>query len=118
MAASLPIVRAGKLRALAVTTPARSSAMPELPTVAESGLPGFEVGSRFGPLAPAGTPVPVIAKLDAAIVPILKEPDVVKLMANLGREPAGGTPDDFGAGLRAEQAKGARVVREAKIRIE
>jgi tripartite-type tricarboxylate transporter receptor subunit TctC len=118
MAASLPNVRAGKLRGLAVTTLKRSSAMPELPTVSEAGLPGFEVGSWFGLLAPAGTPAPVIAKLNAAVVPILKEPDVVKLMGNLGLEPAPSTPDEFAAYIRAEQAKWARVVREAKIQIE
>jgi tripartite-type tricarboxylate transporter receptor subunit TctC len=118
MAASLPNVRAGKLRALAVTTTKRSASIPELPTVAESGLPGFEVASWFGLLAPAGTPAPVIAKLNAAVVPILKEPDVVKLMDNLGLEPAPGTPDEFAAYIRAEQAKWARVVREAKIQIE
>jgi tripartite-type tricarboxylate transporter receptor subunit TctC len=118
VAASLPNVRAGKRRALAATTPARSSATPELPTVAESGLPGFEVGSRFGLLAPARTAVPVIAKLDPATVPILKEPDVVKRMAKPGLEPVGGKPDDLGATLRGGQAKRARVVREAKLPVE
>jgi tripartite-type tricarboxylate transporter receptor subunit TctC len=118
MAASLQNVRAGKLRALAVTTVRRSSSIPDLPTVAESGLPGFEVGSWFGLLARAGPPPAIIGKINAAVLPILRDPEVVAMMANLGLEPAGSSPEEFGAYIRAEQAKWARVVRDAKIKLE
>ena len=118
MAASLSNVKAGKLRALAVTTPRRSSAMPELPTVAEAALPGFDVGSWFGLLAPAGTPEPIISKLNEAVVRILREPEMITLMTGLGIEPAPSTPDEFARYIRSESAKWNQVIKDANIKAE
>ncbi len=118
MAASIGNVKAGKQRALAVTTPRRSSAMPELPTVAEAGLPGFDVGSWFGLLAPAGTPAPIVNQLNAAVVQILKDPEVIKLMIGLGLESAPSTPEEFSRYIRNETAKWTKVIADANIKVE
>ena len=118
MAASLSNVKAGKLRALAVTTPRRSAAMPELPTVAEAALPGFDVGSWFGLLAPAGTPEPIINKLNEAVVRILREPEMITMMTGLGLEPAPSTPDEFARYIRNESAKWSQVIKDANIKAE
>jgi tripartite-type tricarboxylate transporter receptor subunit TctC len=118
MTTSLPQVKAGKLRAVAVSTLKRASAMPELPTVAESGLPGFDVGSWFGALAPAGTPAPIVAKLNAELVRVLKSPALVKLMATSGLDPMPSTPDEFAAYMRAETVKWTKVVKEAHIKVD
>jgi tripartite-type tricarboxylate transporter receptor subunit TctC len=118
MTTSLPQVQAGKLRAVAVSTPKRAAAMPDLPTVAESGLPGFDVGSWFGALAPAGTPAPIVAKLNAELVRILKSPEILKLMAASGLDPMPSTPEQFAAYMQAETAKWAKVVKEAHIKAD
>lgn len=118
MAASLGNVKAGKLRALAVTTPRRATAMPDLPTVAEAGLPGFDVGSWFGLLAPAATPEAVVVKLNEAVVAILRDAEVTRLMSGLGLEPAPSTPEEFARYMRAETVKWTRVIRDANIKVE
>ena len=118
MTSSLPYVKSGRLRAIAVSTLKRASAMPDLPTVAESGLPGFDVGSWFGILAPAHTPVPVIAKLNTELVRIINSPDFTAQLRTLGLDPMTSTPTEFAAYMRQETAKWAKVVHDAHIKID
>jgi tripartite-type tricarboxylate transporter receptor subunit TctC len=107
----LPHVKAGKLRALGVTSARRSPAVPDIPTIAESGVPGYEVDSWFGILAPAGTPPEIVNKLNAEIVRILKLPDVNERLAEQGAQPVGDTPQQFAEHIRRETAKWAKVVK-------
>jgi len=116
--ALVPHIQAGKLRALAVTSRTRSALLPDIPTIAESGLPDYQAGSWYGILAPAGTPREVIERLHAAIVKALKQPDVSKRLAAEGAEVIGSTPEEFGAHIKAEIARVGAVVRAAGIRIE
>src|SRR5438067_3488101 len=116
--ALVPHIQAGKLRALAVTSRKRSPLLPDLPTIAESGLADYEAGSWYGILAPAGTPREVIGRLHGAIVKALKEPEVSKRLAAEGAEVIGSTPDEFAAHITAEIARVGAVVRAAGIRIE
>jgi len=115
---SAPHIKTGRIRALAVSTIKRSRAMPDLPTVAEAGAPGFEVSGWYGVLAPAATPRNIVAKLNAEIVRILNLPEVVAQFSRDGVEPAGTASNDFGAHLRAEIAKWKRVVPAAGIQAE
>ena len=115
---ALPHVQGGRLRALAVTTPARSPAVPEVPTVAEAGVPGFEVTVWYGILATGRTPKPIIDKLNREIVKALQSADVRQQLVSLGLEPAGSTPGQFGAKIRAEMAQWAQVVKRAGIKVE
>jgi tripartite-type tricarboxylate transporter receptor subunit TctC len=115
---TLPLARAGKFRALAVTTAKRAAAAPELPTVAEAGVPGYDANSWFGVFAPTGTPQPVLDRLHAEIVKTLKQPDVRERLAGLGCEPAGTTPAEFGAFYKSEVAKWGKVVRETGVQID
>ena len=108
-------VKAGKLRVLAVTTPLRSPHVPDVPTVAESGVPGYEVGVWFGFSAPAATPAPIIAKLNAEIVAILKTAEVRDKFSAQGVDVIGSTPEQFAAHLREQSARWAKVVREAGV---
>jgi tripartite-type tricarboxylate transporter receptor subunit TctC len=110
---SLAHVKTGKLRALAVSTAKRFSQLPEVPTVAESGLPGFDVGFWLGALAPAGTPRPIIDKLNAAMLKALRDPEVVQRLAGLGVEIIGNSPDEFGAVIRSDIVKWGKVVRDS-----
>lgn len=109
----VPHVKAGKLRALGVTSAKRSSALPDVPTIAEAGLPGYEATAWFGILAPAGTPEAVITKLNAEISAVLRDPAILKWMEGQGFEVAGGSPADFTAHIRKETAKWARVVKDS-----
>ena len=118
LAAASANIRAGKLKALAVTTAQRSSAMPELPTVAESGLPGFAVDTWFGFFAPAKTPADVVAKLNEVFVAGPAAPDVKARFATFMAEPAPTTPAQFGDFVKAELAKYERVVKASGARIE
>lgn len=113
-----PLVRKGLLRAIAGTGSRRSSLMPEIPTVSESGLPGFEVVGWFGVLAPTGVPADVVKLLNAELNGIIAKPGVVQRFQGLGAEPLTGTPADLGAFLKAEQDKWGRVIREAGISLE
>lgn len=113
---ALPHLRAGKLRALAVTTLKRSSILPELPTMAESGLAGFEVNQWSGLMVPAGTPKAIIAKLHDDIARALELPDVRKNLTSLGFDPVGSTPEEFSAYIRSEIRKWAKVIADAGIR--
>ncbi len=113
MPSSLQLVREGKLRALGVTSSQRSAAAPDIPTIAESGLPGFEAVSWFALFAPANTPKPIVDKLQAEVRKILKTPDVAKRLADAGLEPVGSTPEELAAYQKAEIAKWAKVVKES-----
>jgi tripartite-type tricarboxylate transporter receptor subunit TctC len=104
-------IKAGKLRALAVTGPKRSNALPEVATIAEQGFPGVEATAWYGILAAAGTPKPVVARLHGDLVKILKQPDVVQKLDGLGFEIVGSTPEQFGAYIRSEIKKWAKVVK-------
>ena len=118
MGSILPMVREGKLRALAVTSLARSPFLPDLPTVAESGYPGFEAISWFGLMAPAHTPVPVVDKIYRQAVQIAGEPDVRAKLAQLGFDTTADPPDAFGASIRSDIAKWAKVIEAAGIPAE
>jgi len=116
--AILGTVRDGKLRGLAVTSLKRSPNMPEFPTMAESGLPGFEATSWFGLLAPAGTPAPIIAKLHKQAVEIVQQPDVVEKLGKIGLDVTADPPDVFATIIRNDTAKWAKVIKEAGIKGE
>ena len=111
-------VRAGKLRALAVTGTTRLPLLPEAPTVAEAGLPGYEATAWHGWLAPAGTPVAIVNRLHSEVAAILRLPDIRERLARDGIEAVGSTPEQFAAYLRAEVDKWGKVVRDAGIRLE
>jgi tripartite-type tricarboxylate transporter receptor subunit TctC len=115
--AALPLVNGGKAKALAVT-PKRTVAFPGVPTIAESGLPGFELTLSYGLLAPAGTPKSVINKLNAATTKILKMPDVEARLSGLGLQPDPSTPAQFGALIKDEVQLWAKVIKEAKIQVQ
>ena len=108
--AAMPHIKSGKIRALAVTGPQRSPALPEVPTIAEQGFPGVEATAWYGVLAPAATPQPIIARLHGEVVKILKVPDVVQKLDGLGFEIVGSQPAEFGAYIKSEMKKWAKVV--------
>lgn len=114
----LPQVKAGKLRALAVTTAKRSSAMPDVPSLSETALPGFDVGTWFGLLAPAATPTAIVQKLNAEIVKIIQQPDVRKQMLEAGSEPMGNTSQQMAAQIKAELEAFESVVKQIKLVVE
>ena len=114
----LPQVRAGKIRALAVTSAKRSPAAPQLPTVAEAGVKGYEASSWFGFFAPAGTPPDILAKLAAETQRILQSPDMKDRLLSLGAQPAANTPEEFATFVRDEIAKWGGVIRNAGVRME
>lgn len=118
LATVAPHIRAGKLRPIAVANGKRSSAFPDVPTIAEAGVPGYEASAWYGLFAPAGTPSAVIAKLNAEMVDALNDPELRKRLQTLGAEPAGSTPEELAKMVRSEYEKWGRVVREAGIRIE
>jgi len=115
---SMGHIKSGKVRAVAVTTTKRWPGTPDVPTVAESGVPGYEVSGWFGLLAPAGTPKPVIDALYRAASAMLKQPDVQKQMLELGAEPGGNTPDAFGKQIAAEVEKWKKVVAVTGVKVE
>ncbi len=115
MASGLPHVKAGKLRALAITGSKRSPALPDVPTIAETGLPGYEVYEWNAIFAPAGTPAPVIAKISDAVQKAMQAPQFRERLALLGGEPAGYSPDEAARFVRDQAALWGKVVREAHI---
>ncbi len=115
---SLPYVQAGKLKALAVSGSKRSSSAPAVPTISESGVPGYEFISWNGVHAPAATPKPVTGKLNSELLRTIALPDVKEKMFGLGMDVAGGTPEEFGALVKSDIAKWAKVIREAGIKVE
>jgi tripartite-type tricarboxylate transporter receptor subunit TctC len=113
-----PQIKAGKLRAIGITTAKRAAALPEVPTIAESGVQGFDVSSWNGVLVPAGTPKDVIARLNGAFNKVLADPDVKKQLVEAGYEIVGGEPEKFTAFIDSELAKWGPVVKQAKIQAE
>jgi tripartite-type tricarboxylate transporter receptor subunit TctC len=112
---AIGIVKDGKVRALAVTATKRSNIFPDLPTVAEAALPGFEAALRYGILAPAGTPRPVVDKLNAALRQALADPDTIARMARDGTEASPGSPEDYAADIDHEERKWSGVVKRAGL---
>jgi tripartite-type tricarboxylate transporter receptor subunit TctC len=117
-AAVLPQVKAGKLRALVVAGSQRSPLMPDVPSAKELGLPGLEVGSWYGFHAPAGTPPPIIAKLNAEMVKALRSPDLRKRFAEISAEPVGDTPAEFSAFIEADAKKWGKLIQAAGLKVE
>ena len=114
----LPLVRGGQLRALAVSSAKRISASPEIPTLAKSGLPGFDVVAWFGLFAPAQTPKPIINRLSEETRKALAAPDTRKLLAEVGAEPLGSTPEVFSAHVKEEFERWGKLSKELDIHIE
>ena len=118
MPSAIQHVRSGKLRPLAVTTAKRSPELPDVPTIAEAGVPGYEATSWFGLFAPAGTPTPVVAQLNKAIVKVLNLPDVKKKIAEQGGEVVAETPEQFAAFIQKESVKWGKVVKESGASVD
>jgi tripartite-type tricarboxylate transporter receptor subunit TctC len=115
---SLALIKSGKLRAVAVTSLQRAPALPDVPTIAESGLPGFEASSWFGILAPAGTPAPIVAKINAEVNKWLQSPEAKEQLLAQGAAAAGGSPEQFVAHIRAETDKWAKVVKASGAKVD
>ncbi|MBI3936971.1 MAG: tripartite tricarboxylate transporter substrate binding protein [Betaproteobacteria bacterium] len=113
-----PHIKAGKLRALGATSAKRVAALPDVPTIAESGVPGFDVASWFGVFAPAGTPKPVVTRLNAEIVKILAVPELRRKLAAQGADPATNTPEQFAAYVKSELARWGKVVQATGARVD
>jgi tripartite-type tricarboxylate transporter receptor subunit TctC len=118
MPPTVPLVKAGKLRALAVTTKAHSALMPELPTIAESGLPGYETVAWFGVLAPAGTPPEIITRLSLEIGKIARSPEIRDKLLAMGAEPVGGTPEEFRLVIDRDIAKWKPLAQKVGIKVD
>jgi tripartite-type tricarboxylate transporter receptor subunit TctC len=118
LANSTPQLKAGKLRALAVTTARRSALVPELPTLSQTGLPGFDIYTWWGFLAPAGTPKDVLAKWNAEVTRILNTPEMRAFFAQQGAEPFPTTPEQFSALISAEIPKYAKIVKESGAKVD
>jgi tripartite-type tricarboxylate transporter receptor subunit TctC len=114
----LPQIRGGKLRALAVASDKRVAALPELPTLGESGYPGFEAWAWQGFVAPAGTPRAVVMKLNAEFARVMADPAIRQRLSESGFEPRTSTPEEFGAYLKSEIAKWAQVIRDSRISLD
>jgi tripartite-type tricarboxylate transporter receptor subunit TctC len=114
----VPQVKAGKLRALGAARATRSPLLPDVPTVSEAGLPGFEVGSWYGFHAPAGTPKPIIDKLHAEMVKAMKTPELREKFSNVGAETIANTPAEYGAFVQAELKKWSKVVQATGVKID
>ena len=118
MPPTVPLIKAGKLRAIAVTTKSRSALMPDLPTITEAGLPGFETVAWFGVLAPAGTPPEVVNRLSAEIAKIAKSPEIREKLVAMGAEPVGSTPEEFKAVIDRDIAKWKPLAQRVGIKID
>ncbi|MBP0443799.1 tripartite tricarboxylate transporter substrate binding protein [Roseomonas sp. SSH11] len=115
---ALPLIREGRLRALAVTSPRRLAPLPDVPTIAETLIPGFDVGAWQGMMVPARTPPAIIERLNAAAMQALADPEVREKLAQQGTEPLGSTPEEYGRILRAETERWGRVIAESGVRLE
>ena len=115
---TVPLIKAGKLRALAVTAKSRSALMPELPTISEAGLPGYETIAWYGVLTPAGTPPEIVRKLAAEIAKITRSPDMRDKLVEMGVDPVGGTPEEFKALIDSDIAKWKPIAKKAGIKID
>jgi tripartite-type tricarboxylate transporter receptor subunit TctC len=111
-------VKSGRLRSIAVTSETRFSLLPEIPTIAESGLPGFDMSTWWGLVAPAGVPKEVVPRLHTETARLLRQQDVREKLANVGAEAVGNSPEEFAAFIRAERTKYARVVKDAQIKLD
>ena len=111
-------IKGGRLRPLANTDRKRSAVLPEVPTMIEAGVPGFELTSWYGVIAPVGTPKEIVSRLNAEIAKILEMKDIRERLASLGAQPMGGTPEQFDAHIRAEAVKFAKVVKEANLQVD
>ena len=118
MPSAIQHVRSGKLRPIAVTTAKRSPELPDIPTIAEAGVPGYEAMSWFGLFAPAATPKPVLDRLNAALVKVLNQPDVKKKIAEQGGDVVAETPEQFAAFIKAETAKWGKVVKDSGATVD
>jgi tripartite-type tricarboxylate transporter receptor subunit TctC len=118
VAATSPHVAGGKLRALAVSSPERSKRLPDVPTVAEAAIPGYEAYEWNGVFLPAGVPAPITTKLQQALQEVLKEDEVKQRLADMGAQPVGSTPADFAAFLKKEDAKWGEVVKKGNIKLD
>lgn len=114
----LPHIKAGKLRALAVSTAKRSGALPDVPTLEEAGLKGFDIGTWFGVLAPAATPRDIVARLNTEMVKIIQSPEFRARMADIGAEPIGNSSEQMAQQIAQETEKFARLVKEAKVTVD
>jgi tripartite-type tricarboxylate transporter receptor subunit TctC len=114
-ATALPYVQSGKLKALALTGRTRSALLPDVPTVIESGLPGYEVSAWFGVFAPPGLPAPVLERLNSDVNAVLKAPEMQKRLQELGAEPEMGSAEAFAKFTRSEAAKWSAVVKKAGL---
>jgi tripartite-type tricarboxylate transporter receptor subunit TctC len=117
-ASAMPHVRGGRLRALAISAPQRSPEYPDVPTFAEAGLPQYETNAWYSMHAPAGTPPDIVRRLNSELVAILKDPDILARFKQLSTEPVGNSPEEFGAFVRAELDKYARIIKAANIRLD
>ncbi|MDM9558534.1 MULTISPECIES: tripartite tricarboxylate transporter substrate binding protein [Bordetella] len=115
---ALPAIRGNKIHPIAVTSAKRLDVLPEVPTLAEAGLPGFESYNWQGIVAPAGTPAPIIARLNSEFNRILQDPEVQKAIADTGSQAGGGTPEEFGAFIASETAKWAEVIKKGNITLQ
>jgi len=118
MPSAIQHVRSGKLRPIAVTTAKRSPELPDVPTIAEAGVPGYEATSWFGMFAPAGTPAPIVTQLNKALVKVLAQPDIKKKINEQGAETAGETPEQFAAFIQKEAVKWGKVVKESGASVD
>jgi tripartite-type tricarboxylate transporter receptor subunit TctC len=118
LANSMAQLKAGKLKAFAVTTSKRSSLAPDLPTMAEAGVPGFDISTWYGIMAPAGTPPDIVRKLNAEIVKFLGSDDMKEKLKAQGAEPAPMSPEQFDAFIRAEHAKYAKIVKDSGAKVD
>lgn len=118
MPSALPLVKAGKLRALAITSAQRSAQLPDVPTMAEAGLQGYEIAGWFGVLVPAATPKAIVARLDTELEAVLKMPDVRKKLDEMGGIVSGAGPQAFGRYIEAESRKWSTLVRSARITVQ
>jgi tripartite-type tricarboxylate transporter receptor subunit TctC len=117
-ASAMPHVRGGRLRALAISAPQRSPEYPDVPTFAEAGLPQYETNAWYSMHAPAGTPPEIVRRLNAELVAILKDPDILARFKQLSTEPVGNSPEEFAAFVKAELDKYARIIKAANIRLD
>ncbi|MGE0804955.1 MAG: tripartite tricarboxylate transporter substrate binding protein [Burkholderiaceae bacterium] len=118
MATVLPYVKSGKLRPIAVANGQRSSSLPDVPTIAEAGLPGYEASAWYGLFAPAGTPAEIVRRLNSEVVGILKRPEVREKFISLGAEPVGNSSEAFAAFIAAEVDKWRPIVKQAKMQMD
>jgi len=117
-ASAVPHIKAGRIKGIAVTTGKRSALMPELPTIAEAGLPGYEANNWYGLMVPANTPRAIINRLNAETVKVLNMPDVKTFLFNQGLDAAPSTPEEFGAYIRSERTKWAKIVKASGAKVE